>query len=41
MPKPVFDLGPPEKLWLRSEIDRWASEQESRGRTRPKRRVSR
>ncbi len=41
MPKPVFDLGPGRvKLWLRSEIERWAANQESRGRTRSKRRVS-
>ena len=42
MPKPVFDLGPGRvKLWLRPEMERWAANQESRGRTRPKRRVSR
>ena len=42
MPKPVFDLGAGRvKLWLRPEIERWAATQESRGRTRPKRRVNR
>ena len=42
MPKPVFDLGPGRvKLWLRPEIERWAATQESRGRRRAKRRVSR
>jgi predicted DNA-binding transcriptional regulator AlpA len=42
MPKPVFDLGAGRvKLWLRSEMERWAAKQASRGRTRPKRRVSR
>ena len=42
MPKPVFDLGPGRvKLWLRPEIERWAGElASSRGRTRPRRRVS-
>ena len=42
MPKPVFDLGPGRvKLWLRPEIERWAAQQASRGRTRLKRRVGR
>jgi hypothetical protein len=41
MPKPVFDLGPGRvKLWLRPEIERWAQDLASRGRTRPRRRVS-
>ena len=42
MPRPVFDLGKGRvKLWLRSEIKRWAEEQTDRGRTRPARRSSR
>jgi glutathione-regulated potassium-efflux system ancillary protein KefG len=42
MPRPVFDLGPGRvKLWLRPEIERWAQEQATRGRTRPARRSSR
>jgi hypothetical protein len=42
MPRPVVDLGDRRvKLWLRPEIERWAKRQESQGRTRPKRRVSR
>jgi hypothetical protein len=42
MPKPVIDLGTGRvKLWLRPEIERWAAQQASRGRTRPKRRVAR
>jgi glutathione-regulated potassium-efflux system ancillary protein KefG len=42
MPKPVFDPGPGRvKLWLRPEIERWAADQKSRGRTRPNRRVGR
>jgi predicted DNA-binding transcriptional regulator AlpA len=42
MPRPVIDLGGGRsKLWLRPEVERWAKEQAARGRTRPKRRVSR
>jgi glutathione-regulated potassium-efflux system ancillary protein KefG len=42
MPKPVIDLGKGRvKLWLRPEIEGWAAEQASRGRTRPKRRIAR
>jgi predicted DNA-binding transcriptional regulator AlpA len=42
MPKPVIDLGRGRvKLWLRPEIEAWAAQQASRGRTRPKRRVPR
>jgi predicted DNA-binding transcriptional regulator AlpA len=42
MPRPAVDLGPGRvKLWLGSEIERWAEKQTATGRTRPKRRVSR
>jgi glutathione-regulated potassium-efflux system ancillary protein KefG len=42
MPKPVIDLGKGRvKLWLRPEIEEWAAQQTSLGRTRPKRRVAR
>lgn len=42
MPRPVIDLGKGRvKLWLRPEIEAWAGQQESRGRTRPKRRIAR
>ena len=42
MPRPVVDLGDGRvKLWLRPEIQRWAEELSSVGRTRPARRVSR
>ena len=42
MPRPVFDLGPGRvKLWLRPEIEGWAQEQASGGRTRPGRRAAR
>ena len=42
MPRPVFDLGKGRvKLWLRSEIMRWAEQQAAAGRTRPARRASR
>jgi hypothetical protein len=35
MPRPVVDLGEGRvKLWLRSDIGRWAEEQAARGRTR-------
>jgi predicted DNA-binding transcriptional regulator AlpA len=41
MPRPIVDLGNGRvKLWLRSEIVRWATELASVGRTRPARRVS-
>ncbi len=41
MPKPVVDLGKGRvKLWLRPEIEAWAALQESRGRTRPARRIA-
>jgi glutathione-regulated potassium-efflux system ancillary protein KefG len=42
MPRPVVDLGDGRvKLWLRPEIQRWAEELSSVGRTRPARRASR
>jgi predicted DNA-binding transcriptional regulator AlpA len=42
MPRPVVDLGDGRvKLWLRSEIERWAEAQETGGRTRPNRRATR
>jgi glutathione-regulated potassium-efflux system ancillary protein KefG len=38
MPRPVVDLGQGRiKLWLRSEIRQWASEQASKGRRRSRR----
>lgn len=38
MPRPVVDLGRGRcKLWLRTEIEHWAAEQSSQGRTRAKR----
>jgi glutathione-regulated potassium-efflux system ancillary protein KefG len=38
MPRPVVDLGRGRpKLWLRPQIERWASEQAAMGRTRAKR----
>jgi glutathione-regulated potassium-efflux system ancillary protein KefG len=38
MPRPVLDLGGGRvKLWLRSELEAWASEQAAAGRTRRKR----
>lgn len=41
MPSPVVDLGRGRsKLWLRSEIERWASDVKAAGRTRSRRRVS-
>lgn len=41
MPRPVVDLGDGRvKLWLRSDITRWAAEQASSGRTRPARRAA-
>lgn len=40
MPRPVVELGSGRiKLWLRSEIESWASEPHGRGRTRPQGRV--
>jgi glutathione-regulated potassium-efflux system ancillary protein KefG len=42
MPRPVLDLGRGRpKLWLRPEMERWAVELASAGRTRPRRRVAR
>lgn len=39
MPRPVFDLGKGRvKLWLRPEIERWATKQAAAGRARPSRR---
>ena len=38
MPQPVVDLGERRvKLWLRPQIERWASQVASQGRTRHKR----
>lgn len=42
MPDPVVDLGAGRvKLWLRPQIERWATQQAARGRTRPARRAAR
>jgi predicted DNA-binding transcriptional regulator AlpA len=42
MPRPVVELsGGRTKLWLRSEVERWAKEQAASGRARPKRRAGR
>jgi glutathione-regulated potassium-efflux system ancillary protein KefG len=42
MPRPVVDLGDGRvKLWLRPEIERWASKLAATGRTKPARRASR
>lgn len=42
MPRPVIDMGRGRaKLWLRQEIERWAVEQVSAGRTRQARRTNR
>ena len=42
MPKPAVDLGEGRvKLWLRSEITRWADELVATGRTRAARRIAR
>jgi glutathione-regulated potassium-efflux system ancillary protein KefG len=42
MPQPVFDLGKGRvKLWLRPEIERWAENEASSGRTRRTRRIAR
>ncbi len=39
MPRPVVNLGRGRcKLWLRPEIELWATEQAATGRTRPARR---
>jgi glutathione-regulated potassium-efflux system ancillary protein KefG len=39
MPRPVLDLGDGRvKLWVRTEIERWAEEQAAKGRIRRKRR---
>ena len=41
MPRPVVNLGRGRcMLWLRPEVARWSAEQATRGRTRPKRRVT-
>ncbi len=41
MPQPVVELGRGRcVLWLRTEIERWAREIVTSGRTRPSRRVS-
>lgn len=38
MPRPVLDLGRGRPmLWLRPEIERWASKRTARGQTRPRR----
>ncbi len=42
MPRPVVELsGGRTKIWLRSEIERWAKQHPSRGRTRASRGVGR
>jgi hypothetical protein len=39
MPRPVVDLGQGRsRLWLRPEVERWASAREAHGQTRPRRR---
>ncbi len=41
MPRPVVNLGRGRcMLWLRSEVERWATDVATAGRTRPKRRVT-
>jgi glutathione-regulated potassium-efflux system ancillary protein KefG len=41
MPRPVVDLGDGRvKLWLGSEITRWANQQTAAGRTRTTRRAT-
>jgi glutathione-regulated potassium-efflux system ancillary protein KefG len=41
MPRPVVDLGHGRvKLWLRTEVERWAQEQAAKGRIRRKRRAA-
>jgi predicted DNA-binding transcriptional regulator AlpA len=38
MPRPAIDLGEGRvKLWLRPQIERWATQQAAQGRTRRKR----
>ena len=38
MPRPVVELsGGRTKIWLRSEMDRWAKQHAARGRTRARR----
>jgi predicted DNA-binding transcriptional regulator AlpA len=38
MPRPAIDLGEGRvKLWLRPQIERWATQQAARGRSRRKR----
>jgi hypothetical protein len=42
MPRPAVDLGEGRvKLWLRSEMTRWAAQLDATGRTRPARRLPR
>jgi predicted DNA-binding transcriptional regulator AlpA len=42
MPRPVLDLGRGRaKLWLRPQIEQWATQQAAAGRTRPRRRAAR
>ena len=42
MPRPIVNLGGGRtKLWLRSEMTRWADQQDAAGRTRPARRAPR
>jgi hypothetical protein len=42
MPRPVIDFGNGRtKIWLKPEIEQWASAQAAKGRTRPARRVAR
>lgn len=42
MPRPVVELGSGRtKLWLRSEIERWATEHAASARARPQRGSSR
>jgi predicted DNA-binding transcriptional regulator AlpA len=42
MPRPVVDLGRGRpKLWLRPEMERWATQISSEGRTRANRRIRR
>lgn len=41
MPRPIVSLGEGRiKLWLRSDMTRWAQKQAADGRTRPARRAS-
>jgi len=42
MPRPIVEFSDGRvKLWLRSEIERWAAQQLERGRARPSRRSAR